>query len=154
MENVHVDNYSIFSTDLILHALNEPFVSAVTTLRTYNDSVIPTESSDKSLIDLLENAKLIVYRRQARNSAFLGLGVGSISSLFLSKFFGSSNTQYIQKLNNDVVIQNKLLKLTNQRIDILAKNVSNQIETIKTILDMIVESQKYRIFTTPFFGVK
>ena len=41
-----------------------------------------------------------------------------------------------------MIRQNKLLKLTNQRIDILANNVSSQISTIKTILDKIVKSQE------------
>ena len=91
---------------------------------------------------MLEQARPIVLQRQARHPALLGRGLGFISSLFLMKFFESSNTQDIQKLNNDMIRQNKLPKLTNQRIDILAKNVFTQINTIKITLDKIVESQE------------
>ena len=132
--DVHVTNDSDLSTDPFLHEPNNPFASAVTALHSYDDS---TDSPDKSLVDLLKQARPIVPQRQARHPTLLGLGLGFISSLFLTQFFGSSNMQLVQKLNNDIIRQNKLLKLTNQRIGILAKTVSTQISTIKTILDKI-----------------
>ena len=138
IKDVHVTNDSFVAIDPFFQEPNNPFVSAVSALHSYDDS---TDSSDKSLVDLLEQARPIVSQRQARHPALLGLGLGFISSLFITQFFGSSNTQDIQKLN-DMIRQNKLLKLTNQRIDNLAKNVSNQISTIKTILDKVVESRE------------
>ena len=138
-KDVYVNNDSDVAIDPFFQEPNKPFISAVSALHVYEDSI---DSSDKSLVDLLEHARPIVHQRQARHPVLLDLGLGFISSLFLTQFFGSSNTQDIQKLNNDMIKQNKLLKLTNQRIDILAKNVSNQISTIKTILDKIVESQE------------
>ena len=130
------NNNSDIAIDPFFQENNDPFIPAIPALQE-----IPN-TADKSLVNLLEQARPTIYQRQARHPALLGLGLGLISSLFLTQFFGSSNTQDIQKLNNDMIKQNKLLKLTNQRIDIFANNVTRQVNTIKTVLDKIVESQE------------
>ena len=139
IKDEHANNNSDIAIDPFFQENNEPFIPAIPALHVYDET---PETADKSLVNLLEQARPTVYQRQARHPALLGLGLGLISSLFLTKFFGSSNTQDIQKLNKDIIKQNKLLKLTNQRIDILAKNVTRQVNMIKTILDKIVESQE------------
>ena len=83
IKEVHVTNDSDVAIDPFFQEPKKSFISAVSALHSYDDS---TDSSDKSLVDLLEQARPIVPQRQARHPALLDLGLGFISSLFLTQF--------------------------------------------------------------------
>ena len=99
-----------------------------------------------SLISLLESSRPSLQQRQARKLALLGLGlsIGLIGSVLFSTFFTSTTDSQIKTLNKDIQKQNKLLKLTNEHVDILAKNVSDSFNAVKDVLNQLVTNQELR----------
>ena len=98
-----------------------------------------------TLIGYLEQARPDFLRldsvRQPRSPILVGLGIGFLGSYLFSNFFESKNDGDIKILNNNIQKINKNVRLTNERIDILAKNVSESFNTMKEILDKLVEAQ-------------
>lgn len=98
-----------------------------------------------SLINYLEQARPFVSRRrQPRNPLLIGLGLGFLGSYLFSQLVAANNDKDIEILNRNILKQNKLIKITNERIDILAKNVSTSFDAVKTVLDKLVEAQVMR----------
>ena len=99
---------------------------------------------DTSLITLMESARPLLPQRQPRGPALLGIGlsIGLLGSVLFSKFFSSTTDNQIESLNKDIQKQNKLLKLTNERVDILAKNVTDSFNAVKDVLDKLVTHQE------------
>ena len=97
-----------------------------------------------SLIDLLELSRPSVQQWQARSPALLGLGlsIGFLGSVLFSKFFSSTTDSQIETLNRNIHKQNKLLELTNERVDILGKNVSDSFDAVKNVLDQLAKNQE------------
>jgi len=95
-------------------------------------------SQNESLITMLEKARPQGIR-QPRSPILIGLGLGFLGSYLLGNIFGNDNDDKINELNDNIHKNNKQIRVTNQRIDILAKNVSDSVDTIKTILDKMVE---------------
>ena len=54
---------------------------------------------------------------------------------------GLTISKRLIQLNQNILKHNKLIKITNERIDILAKNVSNSFNTVHKILDKLVDAQ-------------
>ena len=96
------------------------------------------------LINLLYQARsnITLAPRQPRALFILGAGLGLIGGAIVTKIFGGDSTEEIRKLNNNLSKNNKLIKLTNERVDILTKNISRSNEIIKSILDKMAENSK------------
>ena len=62
--------------------------------------------------------------------------------MFFSAIFDTGNKGDIDTLNRNIQKQNKLIKLTNERLDILAKNVSDSFNTVKKVLNKLVEQNE------------
>ena len=94
----------------------------------------------ESLIETMYNARpnLDLVKRQPRGLFLLGVGLGLVGSLIAERIFGGN----INTLNRDLGKSNKMVKVTNERIDILTKNISSSNEIIKSILDKMVEQNK------------
>ena len=126
------------NTELTKHVLNLniPPVSEFLTGRV----------EDTSLITLLESSRPLLQQRQARGPAMLGIGlsIGLLGSVLFSKFFSSTTDSQIETLNTYIQKQNKLLKLTNERVDILAKKVTDSFNAVKDVLDQLVTNQELR----------
>ena len=74
----------------------------------------------------------------------VGAGLGFLGGLFIDKIFGDDSQKEIGKLNDNLSKHNKLIKLTNERIDILANNISRSNQIMKTILEKLVENDENR----------
>ena len=125
---------------------NEQFTPTGTneqfTLTDINKQINAIDTAEQpTLIDLLERARPSVNFRQARHPGII-FGLGLIGGFAITQFFGSNNQKDIDQLNRRLNKQNKLVKLTNERIDILAKNVTDSFKTIKTILDKLAEQRE------------
>jgi len=105
-------------------------------LLTKNDT-----KSSNSLMELLDQARPIQSRQQ-RSPILIGLGLGFVGSYLASQFFGTSKTEEIEILNNNIKRNNKQIRLTNERIDILSQNITNSLDIVKKILDKVVTSQE------------
>lgn len=113
-----------------------------------NGSEPVSADSSVSILDLLEAARpskishvIQGSHRQRRSPIVIGLGLGFLGSYLLGQYFGDNNDQDIEILNRNIQKQNQNIKVTNERIDILAKNVSQSVSAIKNILDKLVETQ-------------
>ena len=102
-------------------------------------------SESSSLIDILEQArpkfnveKNIGSNREEKALFLVGAGLGIISTFVVNKIFGSNSAEEIKSLNQKLGKNNKLIKLTNERIDILAKNISKSNEVMKKILEKLI----------------
>ena len=96
------------------------------------------------LLSLLESSRPLPIRqpRSPRSPIIIGLGVGFLANYLLGQYFGNNNDKDIGILNENIQKQNKNIKVTNERIDMLASNVSNAVNTMKNILDKLVDAQK------------
>lgn len=99
-----------------MHVLNTSFSPAG-----LNKQFNPTDTTEQNtLIDLLEEARPSVNYRQACHPGII-FGLGLIGGFALTQFFGSNNPKDVDKLNRQLIKQNKLVKLTNERIDIATR---------------------------------
>ena len=71
-----------------------------------------------------------------------GLTVGLVGGGLIGSLFGSDHTEDINKLNNNLHKVDKKIKFTNNRIDILASNLTTSIEKIRIILEGMNQIQK------------
>ena len=94
----------------------------------------------ESIIETMYNArpKVDLGQRQPRGLFLLGVGLGLIGSLIAERIFGGN----INTLNRELSHTSKMVKVTNERVDILSKNISSSNEIIKSILDKMVENNK------------
>ena len=81
-------------------------------------------------------------KAQQRNPLFFGLGLGLIGSFIFSAIFNTGNKGDIDTLNQNIQKQSKMIHLTNERLDILAKNVSDSFDTVKRVLNKLVEQNE------------
>ena len=102
-------------------------------------NIDPTQNN--TLIELLHEARPL-QRRQPRSPLLIGLGLGFLGSTLLGSIFGSTNEDDIEKVNNKINQQNKLIQITNHRLDILVKNISVHQNTMKEILDKLIANQE------------
>jgi len=94
-----------------------------------------------NMIDLLEAARPPSLPEK-RSPILVGLGLGFFGNYLLSQYFGSNNDADIASLNENLRKVNSKLLVTNRRIDFLAKNISNSVNVIKSVLDKLVEAQQ------------
>ena len=95
-------------------------------------------TTNLSIVNYLEQARPSL-QRQKRSPTLLGVGLGLLGSYIFSQNFGEDKN--LDALNQNILKHNKLLKVTNERIDILSHNVSVSINAIKNVLDKLVEAQ-------------
>jgi hypothetical protein len=96
---------------------------------------------NNTLLNFLESARPS-QRRQPRSPLLIGLGLGFLGTYLFGQYFGNNNDHEIELLNNNIQKQNQNIRVTNERIDILAKNVSNSVNVLKNILDKLVDAQE------------
>ena len=113
----------------------------LTLIDDHNESAISTIQYDNTLLNLLEAARP-AQSRQARSPILVGLGLGFLGNFLLGTYFGKDNSNDIDTLNRNIHKQNKNIRVTNERIDILAKNVSDSVDVIKKILDKLIEARE------------
>lgn len=100
-------------------------------------------NTNHALLNYLSQARPVSARQaQLRNPLLIGLGLGFLGSYLFSSIFDTSNKGDIDALNRNIQKQNKLIKITNERLDMLAKNVSNSFDTVKKVLDKLVEQNE------------
>ena len=80
---------------------------------------------------------------QARSPILIGLGLGFVGSLIASKIFGSNSESQINEINQNMKNVNRNVRLTNQRIDLLAENVAKSQLNIKKIIEQLTKTQDY-----------
>ena len=114
-----------------------------------NSSEKLNASMSPSLIDILEQARPkfninnnIGTNREDKALFLVGAGLGLLSSFVVSKIFGSNSAKEIETLNQKLGKHNKILKITNERIDILAKNISKSNEVMKNILEKLIKNNE------------
>ena len=81
--------------------------------------------------------------RKPRSLFLAGAGLGLIGGLVGTKLFTNDNSAEISEINEKLEKQSKLLKITNQRIDILNKNVSQSVAITKEILKNLIKTQAW-----------
>ena len=118
-----------------------PDRNPLTLIDDHNESIISNLQNNNTLLNLLEAARP-AHSRQARSPILVGLGLGFLGNFLLGKYFGKDNSQDIDTLNRNIHKQNKNIRVTNERIDILAKNVSDSVDVIKKILDKLIEARE------------
>ena len=104
-------------------------------------NLLTGNNSNNSLIDYLEDARPD-YLRQPRSPLAIGLGLGFLGSLIMGKYFDTNNDREIELINQNIRKQTNQLLVTNRRIDMLAKNVSNSFEAVTGILNKLVDAQQ------------
>ena len=101
-----------------------------------------------NLMNLLEQARprskeekvsVPSMERKPKALFLIGAGLGIIGTLLADRIFGTDSANEIKKLNEDLGKHNKLIKLTNERVDILSKNISQTNDVMKQILDKLVQ---------------
>ena len=109
---------------------------------TENSTIINDNSNSKvtSLMTYLDEARPKSIGK-TRSPLLIGLGLGFLGSYLFGEIFNTNNDNDIAILNENLNKHNRLIKITNQRIDILAKNISSAQSKMKEILDKIVQSQ-------------
>ena len=112
-----------------------------------NNSTLLTNFSSSggntSILELFhKNRPQFGGNRQPKAVFLAGAGLGLLGGVLVSKIFGANNAEEIAKINRNINRNNKNIKLTNERIDILAKNISRSQELVKKILEKIVETNK------------
>ena len=101
------------------------------------------DQSGENMIELMHASRpQFDMERQPKALFLVGAGVGLLGGLVATKLFGNDNSAEIAKLNENLGKNSKLLKITNNRIDMLHKNISRSNEIIKTILDKMVETNQ------------
>ena len=99
---------------------------------------------DIFLINLLEKSRPPIRAVRKPKAIFLaGAGLGILGGLLISKIFGvfgDNNAEAINNINKNLEKTTNNLKLTNERIDILAQNVTRSHLIMKDILDKLVEN--------------
>ena len=107
----------------------------------FRNSPLAIINRGNSLITALEEI------RPPRNSqvqnfpgllAGLAIGTGVIGAGILGSMFGTNNEQEIENLNDKINRIHKNVFVTNERIDMLAKNVTKAITDVKIILEKII----------------
>lgn len=109
-----------------------------------SDSISLTPVND-ILISLLETSRPspLGQPRSPRSPLLIGLGIGFLATHVLGQYFGgNTNDKDISILNDNIQKQNKNIRVTNERIDMLATNVSRAVTNMKSILDKLVEAQE------------
>jgi len=94
-----------------------------------------------NIIELLESNRP-PPQAERRSPILVGLGLGFLGNYVLGNYFSNNNEADIALLNKNINKNNKNLRMTNMRIDMLAKNVSNSISVIKNVLDKLVEAHQ------------
>ena len=105
-------------------------------------SPVRPELTDKLIIELGYGRPK--GSRPAQSPLLIGLGIGALATTLLGSFLGSNDREEIEGLNRNIHKVNTKVQVTNQRIDILAKNVSNSINHVKNILDKLQELSSTR----------
>ena len=112
-----------------------PWKSGLTdTNDTYPDNAI-------GLLDILDQARP-TRSREPKSPIIIGLGLGFLSTYLLGNYF-NSDASAIKALNDNIHTNNKNIMVTNERVDILSRNVSDAFDSIRNILDKIADSQNY-----------
>ena len=84
-----------------------------------------TNTSGNSIMDLMHSSRPhFNLKRQPRALFLVGAGLGLLGGVVATKIFGSDTTAEINKLNKNLGKNSKLLKITNERVDMLSQNVS------------------------------
>ena len=125
--------------------VKDPHIVAEQLIPSANSSLISllNQSRPNSLVSLLNQVRPQIDR-QPRGPALVGLGLGFLGSLLFTNSFDTNNERDIDIINNNILKQNKMIRMTNERIDILAKNVSTSFALVRTILDQLVETQNLK----------
>lgn len=100
---------------------------------------LPPNHDHNKIVNSLNNLRP-VKNTQSSPALLVGLGLslGAAGASLISKLFRNNNDQEIKTLNDNINKVNNKLIITNERIDMLAKNVSNAISDVKLILDKMV----------------
>jgi len=114
-----------------------PIVNPVLPLNDMPNSLI----NESNIMTLLEAARPAL-QAEKRSPILVGLGLGFLGNYLLGQYFGDNNDAEIERLNRNIQRQNKQLLITNRRIDIISKNISSSVNTIKKILDKMLEAQQ------------
>ncbi len=107
-------------------------------IRLTNQRVAPNES----LIHYLDEQETLPTP-QARSPILIGLGLGLVGSFIANKIFGSDSEAQINQINQDMQKVNRNIRLTNNRIDLLAENVATSQQNIKKIIEQLVKNQDF-----------
>ena len=133
------DQLSTVWTYLKKHGVSQRF--AGNTNSTMEDQLdLPNNSSGEvQLIDLLfeGRSQMKVTNRKPRGLFLLGAGLGLLGAVIADKIFGQDSATQIATLNKNIQTNNKMIKISNSRIDILSKNVSESHEIIKSVLEKL-----------------
>ena len=105
-----------------------------------NTSTLSTSARNVNyIVNALYSARTNPTIREPRGMLLLGTGLGMLGGVIASKIFGASNADEINKINENLHKHTASIKLTNERIDILAKNISRSNEIVKNVLDKMLE---------------
>ena len=91
------------------------------------------------VIRSLEQARPLIKEPR---SLLIGLGLGYLGSLLIGSLFTTNNSEEIDKLNINIQKNNKLIRITNERIDLLEKNVRKTNSNFKQILEELIAARK------------
>lgn len=109
-------------------------------IRAIDNTAEPIKNETSILLTYLINASTESHR-QAKNPLFLGLGLGFLSSLIFDKLFDNNKAE-IATLNANIKKNNKYLAITNERINILEKQVAKTNSNIKNVLLKMIAAQE------------
>lgn len=110
--------------------------------RSVTDLEIASERPTTLLTHLFQERPRKGTRQQNRSPAIIGLGIGFLASYLFSSIFDNNNKHAIENINKNINVNNKLLRITNERIDMLATNVSLAFNAVKTVLDKLAVNQE------------
>ena len=91
------------------------------------------------VIRSLEQARPMIKEPR---SLLIGLGLGYLGSLLIGSLFTTDNSEEIDKLNINIQKNNKLSRITNERIDLLEKNVRKTDSQFRKILEELIAAKK------------
>ena len=103
-----------------------------TTLANITRSTTGSQKNN-SILEILQENRPKFGGRQPKALFMAGATLGLLGGVLVSKIFGANNAEEINTINRNINKNNKNLKITNERIDILAKNISKSNELIKNI---------------------
>ena len=105
-----------------------------------NSNVSPNNSmTEVNILSYLEEARTPPIAEPRLVGAVLGFLAGAL----FTGIFGDNNGEQINKLNKNIQKNNRLIRVTNARIDMLAEKVAKSNQVIKEVLDKMVETNKY-----------
>jgi len=147
--NEHLDELWINYNTITLHldTIWQKFKAWKTSKQRTSFPTSTWETQVPVIITTIEASRPSNTQQGSRPQSFLGIiaglgvafGVGAITSAIPSLFGGSNNNvNDIKTLNNNIQKLSKQILITNNRIDVLAENVTNAINDVKVILNKIV----------------